>query len=182
MLDKCSAKLLELTINERTWSELLRDAGGAPPSSVYWHLRKLIKCGMVEARGRRRVRYRATLKGGTVTCAALGCAGAIERTADELGVSLIEAAAIASAFMRIVDKENLDLMSINLTREGGLLGMILAQVMVAPGNSLEEKVVNSLGDASLTPMVSKLLDREGELLKRGGVEGGGGPNDDLNPL
>ncbi|GGP22235.1 hypothetical protein GCM10007981_17480 [Thermocladium modestius] len=177
MLDKCSAKLLELTINERTWSELLRDAG-APPSSVYWHLRKLIKCGMVEARGRRRVRYRATLKG-TVTCAALGCAGAIERTADELGVSLIEAAAIASAFMRIVDKENLDLMSINLTREG-LLGMILAQVMVAPGNSLEEKVVNSLGDASLTPMVSKLLDREGELLKRG-VEGGG-PNDDLNPL
>lgn len=147
---------------------MLRDAE-APPSSVYWHLRRLIKCGMVEARGRRRQRYRATLKG-ALMCAALGCAGAVERVAEEIGVGLVEAAAVASAFMRVVDREELDLQSMNLTREG-VLGMILAQVIVAPGNTLEEKVVNSLGDESLTPMVRKLLDEEGELLKRGAGRG-----------
>jgi DNA-binding transcriptional ArsR family regulator len=162
MLDRCSIKLLELTINWCTWDELLKRTG-APPSSIYWHLRRLIRCGMVEARGRRRLRYRATLKG-VLLCINLGCGGSVERAAQELGISLIEADAVGKAFFRIVQREGIDLTELNVTREN-VISTIVASILAAPGRCIDEKIINTLGDSTLIQPIRDLLNREIELLK-----------------
>ncbi len=162
MLDRCSIKLLELTINWCTWNELLKMTG-APPSSIYWHLRRLIRCGMIEAKGRRRLRYRATLKG-VLLCINLGCSGSVERAAQELGINLIEADAVGKAFLRIVQREGINLAEFNVTRED-VISTIVASILAAPGDCIDEKILNTLGDPTLVQPIRDLLSREIELLK-----------------